>query len=157
MEELEFFRLIGLILAGWIVAFSFAVAWIYTKAMQSLEQIKAELEAKYKEKNKRSNDVARTVLRGQLLESFVPIREATIQDLNSFDFRPFGDFCDFIVIDGYTDVKDGVAEEIKRVIFMEVKSGNAKMSKHQEAVKEAIAHGKVEWQVINVPAKTEEW
>lgn len=143
--------------AGWILVLLFAVWAIYLNSTRLIERAKDKLEEEYKLKNKRSNDIARTVLRGQLLESFVPIREAVIQDLNSFDFRPFGDFCDFIVIDGYTDVKDGVAEEVKRVLFMEVKSGNAKMSKHQEAVKAAIDNGRVEWKVVNVPANTKDW
>lgn len=145
-----------------IIAISFVLLAItnfiiYSRLRAWAREQVEKLRVEYDNKKQRSNDVARTVLRGQLLESFVPIRQADIQGLNSFDFRPFGDFCDFIVIDGYTDVKDGVSEDVERVIFMEVKSGNAKMSKHQEAVKRAIESGKVEWQVINVPANTKDW
>lgn len=129
------------------------ISWIKLQ----INKITAKLEAKYAAKNKKSNDIARNVLRGQLLEQFAPIKAAELDNLNLFDFRFLGDFADYIVLDGYTDVKDGVATEVKRVIFLEIKSGDAKTSAHQKAIINAIKSGRVEHKIIRLPGNLEEW
>jgi len=106
-------------------------------------ECKYEYEQKYESTKKNSSNTARNVLRGQLLEQFVPVLSS--DEYNLFDWRFLGDFADFIVIDGYTEVKDGLATEVKQIVFVEIKTGDSKLSKHQQAVKRAIQDGRVKW------------
>lgn len=144
-----------------VLSFLLGIALVYA-IIEKQFQVKyshrvAKLEEEYTARRKKSNDIARNTLRGQLLEQFVPHKAADLENLNPFDFRFTGDFCDYIVIDGYTNVKDGVEEEVKRIIFLEVKSGEAKPSKHQQAVIDAINAGRIEHKIIQVPGRVEEW
>jgi predicted Holliday junction resolvase-like endonuclease len=119
--------------------------------------LEQKLQKEYEDKKKRSNDISRNVLRGQLLQQFTPFRHASVGNLNPYDMRFQGDYCDLICIDGYTDIKDTGEGKVRKVIFMEIKSGDAKLSKHQEAVKDAIDHGRVEWRTIIVPGDVNQW
>lgn len=113
---------------------------------QQFDYYKYEFEQAYEERKKeaakKSSDGARNTLRGQLLQQFAPTLKG---DYNLFDYRFLGDFADYIIIDGYTEVKDGKAKDIRDIIFVEIKTGESKLSKHQQAVKRAIEEGRVKW------------
>lgn len=113
---------------------------------QQFDYYKYEFEQAYEERKKeaakKSSDGARNTLRGQLLQQFAPVLKG---DYNLFDYRFLGDFADYVIIDGYTDVKDGKAKDIRDIIFVEIKTGESKLSKHQQAVKRAIEEGRVKW------------
>ena len=106
----------------------------------SKETIRKEYDAAYAQKAKKSNDAARNSIRGQVLQQFIPTLTGKY---NPYDYRFLGDFADYVVVDGYTDVKDGVASEVKQVVFLEIKTGESKLSKHQRAVQRAIQEGRV--------------
>jgi len=116
----------------------------------SKESIRKEYEAAYAQKAKKSNDAARNAIRGQVLQQFIPTLTGKY---NPYDYRFLGDFADYIVIDGYTDVKDGVASEVKEIVFLEIKTGESKLSKHQKAVQRAIQEGRVVWGEIKLDAQ----
>lgn len=146
------------IIAGFFVGLLIVAAVLSSifkrKLNDALEAQRVEFEAA----KKKSFGISRNVLRGQLIQNFVPIKSDAVADLNAWDFRFLGDFADFIVIDGYTDVKDGIeGAKVNRIIFVEVKSGSATMSKHQEAVREAVEAGRVEWLTVRTPADLDNW
>ncbi len=116
----------------------------------SKETIRKEYEAVYAQKAKKSNDAARNAIRGQVLQQFIP---TLTEKYNPYDYRFLGDFADYIVIDGYTDVKDGVASDVKEIVFLEIKTGESKLSKHQKAVQRAIQEGRVVWGEIKLDAQ----
>jgi predicted Holliday junction resolvase-like endonuclease len=116
----------------------------------SKETIRKEYEAVYAQKAKKSNDAARNAIRGQVLQQFIPTLTGKY---NPYDYRFLGDFADYIVIDGYTDVKDGVASDVKEIVFLEIKTGESKLSKHQKAVQRAIQEGRVVWGEIKLDAQ----
>jgi len=86
---------------------------------------------------------SRAVLGGQFSEQLSPY-------LPNFDFLPtecrfIGKPIDFIVFKGMDEKK------IDEIVFVEVKSGNAKLNQHEKNIKETIEKGKVRWVEYRVP------
>ena len=86
---------------------------------------------------------SRAVLGGHFTENLAPY-------LPNFPYLPnectfVGKPIDFIVFKG-SDEKD-----INEVVFVEVKSGKAKLSKHEQNLKETIQKGKVRWEEYRIP------
>ena len=86
---------------------------------------------------------SRAVLGGQFSENLAPY-------LPNFPFSPtecrfVGKPIDFIVFKG----ADG--KQIDEVIFVEVKSGNAKINQHEKNLKDAIEKGRVRWVEYRIP------
>ena len=86
---------------------------------------------------------SRSILGGQFSEQLAPF-------LPNFDYSPtecrfVGKPIDFIVFRGM-DNKD-----IKEIIFVEVKSGKAKLSSSERKLKEAIKNKKVKWIEYRIP------
>ncbi len=83
----------------------------------------------------------RTLL-GKLWEQVSPY-------LPKFPFRPsdmkfLGSPIDFIIFDGASE------NDIKQVVFLEVKSGDSQLSTQERKLKKAIESGKVSWKLFNV-------
>ena len=98
-----------------------------------------------KEKDVRADAAARSgrVLSGKVLEKLVPFLKDFPYDPH--DIRWLGDPIDLVIFDGYS--ADGVPNKI---VFCEVKSGESKLSKIQNRIKELIAGKKVEWKEFRV-------
>lgn len=90
----------------------------------------------------------RSTIKGQLAEQMYPILGDC--PYSPSDMRFMGDFCDYIVIDGYTDVKDGSGEEIKQIVFVEIKTGKSRLSKHQAKIRDAVLEGRVSWNTVRL-------
>lgn len=83
----------------------------------------------------------RTLL-GKLWEQVSPY-------IPKFPFRPsdmkfLGSPIDFIIFDGASE------NDIKQVVFLEVKSGDSQLSTQERKLKKAIEGGKVSWKLFNV-------
>ena len=63
----------------------------------------------------------------------------------SRDARFLGSPVDFVVFDGLSE--DGA---IRRVVFVEVKTGAARLSPRERGIREAIERGAVEWMELRV-------
>jgi predicted Holliday junction resolvase-like endonuclease len=86
---------------------------------------------------------SRSVLGGQFSEQLAPY-------LPDFQYLPtecrfMGKPIDFIVFKGMDEKK------IDEVIFVEVKSGNAKLNQHEKNLKETIEKKRVKWVEYRVP------
>jgi predicted Holliday junction resolvase-like endonuclease len=129
--------------------------WIIERRANSfIDKIKTE----YEVQKKKSNEIARNVLRGQITQHFVPFRSPELADISPHDMRFMGDACDLIAFKGYTDAKDKVeGAEVEEVIFIEVKSGDAKLSAYQESVKKAIDEKRVSFRIVTAPSELGEW
>lgn len=83
---------------------------------------------------------SRAVTRGQIYEQLVPY-------LPGFAFNPkdaqfLGKPVDFVVFDGLDE------GELRRVVFVEVKTGASKLTARERQVRDAIRAGRVEWQEL---------
>lgn len=132
-------ELILLIIAGLLLVY---VAFVVGKKLGSLAAHKYWEDQLPKEREdavKRS----RAVLSGQFSEQLAPY-------LPDFKYKPsearfIGKPIDFIVFDGL----DG--KNVTDVIFVEVKSGNSQLSTQERRVRDAIRHGRVRWELYQVP------
>jgi predicted Holliday junction resolvase-like endonuclease len=86
----------------------------------------------------------RAVTRRQIYEQLVPY-------LPDFQFNPkdaqfLGRPVDFVVFDGLDD------GQVRRVVFIEVKTGAAKLTTRERLVRDAIRADRVEWREIRANA-----
>lgn len=83
---------------------------------------------------------SRAVTRGQIYEQLVPY-------LPGFGFNPkdaqfLGRPVDLVVFDGLDE------GDLRRIVFIEVKTGDAKLTTRERLVRDAIREGRIEWSVI---------
>ncbi|MGA8883531.1 MAG: Holliday junction resolvase-like protein [Acinetobacter sp.] len=117
------------------------------------EKYIAELELEHQQAlaqaQKRSVNTSRAVLKGKMAEQLAPM-------LPEFQYLPsdakfLGDPVDYIVFDGYTDLRDGDGspEDIE-VVLIDIKSGGARLSKGQQAISKAIAAGRIRFETVRI-------
>jgi predicted Holliday junction resolvase-like endonuclease len=100
-------------------------------------------------------DRSRYVQNGQTSEHFAPF---LIPDLNPKDARFIGDPIDFLICNGSTHVGQTQSGEIESVMLLDVKTGKAKLSKVQRAIRDAIVAGKFKFATYNSDTKVyREW
>ena len=85
---------------------------------------------------------SRAITRGQIFEQLVPY-------LPEFQFNPkdaqfLGKPVDFVVFDGLDE------GEVRRIVFVEVKTGVSTLTTRERRVRDAIRRGCVEWREIRV-------
>lgn len=97
----------------------------------------------------RSVNSSRAILKGKMAEQFAPI-------FPEFEYLPsdakfLGDPVDYIVFNGYNAFRDGDgrADEIE-VVLIDIKSGNARLTKGQQAIADAIKKGRIRFETIRV-------
>ncbi|MGE8557240.1 MULTISPECIES: Holliday junction resolvase-like protein [unclassified Acinetobacter] len=117
------------------------------------EQYIAELELEHQQAlaqaQKRSVNTSRAVLKGKMAEQLAPIMPQ-FQYLPS-DAKFLGDPVDYVVFDGYTDLRDGEGspEDIE-VVLIDIKSGGARLTKGQQAIAQAIREGRVRFETVRI-------
>ena len=123
------------------------------------ERYIAELELEHQQAlaqaQKRSVNTSRAVLKGKMAEQLAPI-------MPQFEYLPsdakfLGDPVDYVVFDGYTDLRDGEgkAEDIE-IVLIDIKSGGARLTKGQVAIAQAIQAGRVRFETVRIDFDTVE-
>ena len=121
------------------------------------ERYIAELELEHQQAlthaQKRSVNTSRAVLKGKMAEQLAPI-------MPQFEYLPsdakfLGDPVDYVVFDGYTDLRDGEGrpEDIE-IVLIDIKSGGARLSKGQVAIAQAIQAGRVRFETVRIDFDT---
>lgn len=128
-----------------LIFVSFILGFVLSKILQ-LRKItidKDGFEQLIKQNREDAIKRSRSVIGGQFSEQLAPY-------LPGFNYLPteskfIGKPLDFIVFKGLDN------ENIEKVIFVEVKSGNSKLSKTERSLKEAILNKNVEWEEYKIP------
>jgi predicted Holliday junction resolvase-like endonuclease len=81
-------------------------------------------------------------LSGKTLEKLIPFLDRFKH--NPHDVRWLGDPIDLIVFDGYSE------DDPQKITFLEIKSGNSKLTSKQNKIKELIEKKKVEWEEFRI-------
>lgn len=90
---------------------------------------------------------SRAVLKGRISEQIVPFLEQF--KYNPSDARFIGSPIDYIIFDGYTELKDNKQEQPITIILADVKSGkNASLTYEQKKIKKAVEEKRVKWETI---------
>jgi predicted Holliday junction resolvase-like endonuclease len=77
---------------------------------------------------------------GKMIEKFIPAYKNL--NLQFAECRPLFDPIDLIVFDGLLD------RDINHISFIEVKSGNSKLNKHQKLIEDAVLDKRVDLRVL---------
>ncbi len=119
-----------------------------------IARIKFNQEIKDVIKKERKNAVyfSRAVIKGKITEQMYPLLPHFSSKYNLSDARFIGDPIDYIVFNGYTSSKDGNSENPIEIIFVEVKTGNSKLSKTESLIMEAIQDKRVKFEVVTLNA-----
>ena len=128
------------------------------------EQQKAELDAAFEEKYKglleqwkfetekalREDALARSraVLKGAIAEQLAPIFK--VFGYNPSDARFIGDPVDYVIFDGYTEVRERKADRPITVVLADVKTGQASLTYEQRRIKRGVEKGLVKFKVIRM-------
>ena len=123
------------------------------KIKAEYERYIAELQLEHQQAlsqaQKRSVNTSRAVLKGKMAEQLAPI-------LPEFQYLPsdakfLGDPVDYVVFDGYTDLRDGQgkADDIE-IVLIDIKSGGARLTKGQQAIAQAIQQGRIRFETIRI-------
>lgn len=118
-------------------------AELQAQALESAKQsLKAWKDASVKDIRREAIEKSRAVLTGKFSESMAPF----LPDFpwEAIEARFLGNPVDFIVFDGIE--QDGPVT----VVIVEIKSGDARLSKKQRRIREAIEEKRVEWHEIRV-------
>lgn len=116
----------------------------YVKDIEELKKLFMESEEKIKQKSVSSS---RRSLVGKFIEKFVPFL-AKVKYAPA-DMQFLGQPIDYIIFDGLRE------DDIKKVIFLEVKTGEGKLTKREKSLKEAIDKKKVLWKELRVDTESE--
>ena len=133
-----FFGFITGLVVVFIVSF-FVLKYLLSKKIQDWEkyEMKKALE--------RSTSIQRPVLKGKISEQIYPLlyeREGNLSDL-----RFLGSPVDYIKFEGLSDLNEDSRIKIK---FIEIKTGNAKLNKNEEAIRKAIVDKEVYWEELTI-------
>lgn len=110
-------------------------------AEQQLRHVE-ELETAVKNARKKSLDAQRNFVRGQVGEHFTPF-------MPDFPYNPtacqfLGKPIDYVIFQNVNECVDGLVEISEvQIILADVKTGNSRLTKSQEIIKQAIANGQV--------------
>jgi predicted Holliday junction resolvase-like endonuclease len=109
----------------------------------ALSHVQDRQTGRSKEAKKAAVQRSRSVLSGMFAEQLAPY-------LPNFPFSPteakfIGALIDFLVFKGMD------AQHIEEVIFVEVKSGSARLNHNEHSLKEAIDNKRVRWHEYRVP------
>jgi len=111
----------------------------YVKDIEELKRLFKESEKIIRAKSVSSS---RRSLVGKFIERFIPFLRNTPYQPSDMHF--LGQPVDYIVFQGLHE------DKIERVIFVEVKTGDSKLTKREKSLKEAIDKRRVSWKQINV-------
>lgn len=120
----------------------------YESKIQTLEK---RHQQDIKDARNRSIDGSRAVIKGKIAEQLAPV-------LPNFKYLPsdarfIGDPIDYIIFNGYTQLKDnGGSESNLEIIILDIKTGNASLSPFQQAIAKAIDAGRVRFEVVRPDA-----
>ena len=106
-----------------------------------------ELKEKISKARKDAIDKSRSVIRGQASEHLAPY---IIPNTNPKDYRFMGNPIDYICFEGLSDILDKESDVITSVKFIDIKTGKSSLTKTQRRIRDAIAEGRVSFELINL-------
>lgn len=125
------------------------IAELQRQHQNAIFELQLKQQATISDATKRSVNTSRAVLKGKIAEQLAPI-------LPEFEYLPsdakfLGDPVDYIIFDGYNAFREGQcsADHIK-IVFLDVKSGKARLSAGQQAIANAIQHGRISFKTLRI-------
>ncbi|HUI70957.1 MAG TPA: Holliday junction resolvase-like protein [Spirochaetia bacterium] len=103
---------------------------------------------------------SRSSLKGQIAEQMLPLLPGFLYV--PADARFLGDPIDYVVFNGYTDLRDGGANDGDlEIVLLEVKQGRSALSPVQRSVARSVEQGRVRFEICRIQddgnVSTETW
>lgn len=118
------------------------------KYIQDMDELKKLFKNSEKIIKTKSVSSSRRSLVGKFIEKFVPFLK--MLDYEASDMHFLGQPVDYIIFDGLHK------DEIEKVVFVEVKTGDSKLTKREKSLKDTIEKRRVEWKEINIDTASED-
>jgi predicted Holliday junction resolvase-like endonuclease len=116
---------------------------------QKISEINKNHQTEIEKARKESVDQSRNTLKGKMAEQMAPL-------LPGFNFLPadsrfLGDPVDYVVFNGYTNLRDanGNPENVE-VVILDIKQNTAGLSPSQRAIAKAIEDGRVRFDIVRI-------
>lgn len=106
---------------------------------------KGELERAVKD----SVNKSRSILRGKTTEQLVPLTEEFLKEFVPSDAKFLGSPIDYVIFSGAGSITDGEEKDIE-IIFMDIKTGKARLTKVQRAIKKAVEEKRIRWKALEL-------
>lgn len=114
-----------------------------TTSARKAELLFEEWKQRYeKEIRKDAIEKSKAVITGKVTEHLIPYLPEF--KYNPKDTRFIGSPIDLIVFDGLDD------GELRKIVFVEVKSGKSTLSKRERLIRDAIEQKRVEWEILRI-------
>ena len=125
------------------------IAQIKNDMLEKEAGFQQRLDKDIKEAQKRSNNMQRNVLKGQIGEQFTPF--ITDFPYNPSDCRFMGEPIDYVIFQNLHECADGnVPIEDVHLIIAEVKTGNARLNQRQKIIKQVIENGQISFKELRI-------
>jgi predicted Holliday junction resolvase-like endonuclease len=146
--------LILLGLAAAVALLALVMVVVFWLADRRRSQARIEELLRYQERNisdarRESVQKSRSSLKGQIAEQMAPL-------LPGFRYAPadarfLGDPIDYVVFNGYTDLRDGPggAKDLD-IVLLEVKQGSSALSPFQKAIAQSVQDGRVRFEILRI-------
>jgi predicted Holliday junction resolvase-like endonuclease len=114
-----------------------------------IEQLLEERSRDLSDARKDSVERSRSSLKGQIAEQMAPL-------LRGFRYAPadarfLGDPIDYVVFNGYSDVRDNRGPDAGlEIVLLEVKQGGSSLSPFQRAIARSVEAGRVRFEILRV-------
>lgn len=117
--------------------------------IQLNHQHRLDVEQAIKTTQKRSVNTQRNVIKGQMAERFVPFMAGF--EYHPADCRFLGEPIDYVVFHNVHACADNEVDLADvAIVFLEIKTGSAKLNKRQEIIKQAITNGQVKFETLRI-------
>jgi len=146
MSEWVIFLLTGLLI-GILLTYVLLRKSIAISYEARFSQWQREYEEKIRESTLKAS---RAILKGRIGEQMAAL--LPVFKYQPADARFIGNPIDYIIFDGYTDVKDRKSERPITIVFMDIKTGISGLTPVQKMIKESVEKGRVKWETLRLSA-----
>lgn len=131
------------VVGGVVVAWFLLHRRVDARAARLLEQWRAAEAVAIREETLQRS---RAGLHGRASEQLAPM--AGDFPFDPADARFIGSPVDFVVFDGYREVRAGRRESLRRIVLVDVKTGTSSLSTVQRRVRDCVAEGRYSWHQV---------
>lgn len=146
---LAFMFLIVLTILMWCLMKIYSFHQTVEKYEQRISQMKEYHQRDLQESKKRSNDMQRNVLKGQIAEQLTPFISGFPFHASACQF--LGKPIDYVIFHQLDECeRDECSWNDVKIIFADVKTGSAKLNKRQQIIQHAILNKQVEFRELRL-------
>lgn len=116
------------------------------KVRKALAEREREFETRVRDERRDALERSRSVLKGRVGEQLAPLLDFPFEPS---DARFIGSPVDYVVFDGYTELKDGDGDGVG-LVLLDVKTGNSGLTREQRALRDAVESGMVDWVTLRL-------